>query len=47
MVNLITLADALVREQHLGYSGNYTFAISRQPLLGSLPLDITIREQAR
>lgn len=32
MVNLITLADMLVREQHLGYSGNYTFGISRQPL---------------
>ena len=25
MVNLVTLADLLVREQHLGYSGNYTY----------------------
>ena len=32
MVNLITLADALVREQHLGYSGNYVYPISRQAL---------------
>ena len=27
LVNLITLADLLVREQHIGYSGNYAFAI--------------------
>src|SRR4051794_8153719 len=27
MVNLITLADLIVREQHLGYSGNHTFPI--------------------
>lgn len=26
LVNLVTLADLLVREQHLGYSGNYTFS---------------------
>ena len=32
MVNLVTLADLLVREQHLGYSGNYTFGVARQPL---------------
>jgi len=32
MVNLITLADQLVREQHLGYSGNYSFTIPRQVL---------------
>jgi hypothetical protein len=30
MVNLTTLADLLVREQHLGYSGNYVFAMARQ-----------------
>jgi HD-like signal output (HDOD) protein len=29
MVNLITLADSLVRESHLGWSGNYQFAIPR------------------
>ncbi len=38
MVNLITLADLLVREQHLGYSGNYTFGVSRQPLLDAIGL---------
>jgi putative nucleotidyltransferase with HDIG domain len=37
MVNLITLADYLVREQHLGYSGNYTFQ-PRAPLLEALGL---------
>src|SRR5438270_305139 len=25
MVNLVTLADLLVREQHLGFSGNFAF----------------------
>src|SRR5665213_1968509 len=33
MVNVITLADQIVREQHLGYSGNYTFTLSRQSLI--------------
>ena len=32
MVNLITLADLIAREQHLGYSGNYLFNQSRQAL---------------
>ncbi len=36
LVNLITLADILVRQQHLGYSGNYTFPIPRQTLLDAL-----------
>ncbi|MBC7783661.1 MAG: HDOD domain-containing protein [Burkholderiales bacterium] len=38
LVNIITLADILVREQHLGYSGNYTFPIPRQILLDALGL---------
>jgi signal transduction histidine kinase/HD-like signal output (HDOD) protein len=38
LVNLITLADVLVREQHLGYSGNYAFTLSRQSLLGAVGL---------
>ena len=38
MVNLITLADLLVREQHLGYSGNYTFSVPKQALLEALGL---------
>src|SRR5688500_11884460 len=33
MVNLVTLADLLAREQHLGYSGNYTFIVSKPALL--------------
>ncbi|MFI5378084.1 MAG: HDOD domain-containing protein [Tepidisphaerales bacterium] len=32
MVNLITLADNLVREQHIGHSGNYTFHVIRAAL---------------
>src|SRR5205823_5122063 len=36
LVNLVTLADVLVREQHLGYSGNYTFNLSRQLLLDTV-----------
>ncbi len=32
MVNLITLADNLVREQHIGHSGNYTFHVLRPSL---------------
>ena len=38
LVNLITLADILVREQHLGYSGNYTFTVPRQGLLDAIGL---------
>ncbi len=38
LVNLITLADALVREQHLGYSGNYVFPIPRQVLADAIGL---------
>jgi putative nucleotidyltransferase with HDIG domain len=33
MVCLVALADDLVREQHLGYSGNYTFTRSRAELM--------------
>jgi signal transduction histidine kinase/HD-like signal output (HDOD) protein len=33
LVNLITLADSLVREQHIGYSGNYTFPVNRAALM--------------
>lgn len=37
LVNLITLADLLVREQHLGYSGNYILT-GRSALLAVLSL---------
>lgn len=33
LVNLVTLADTLVREQHLGYSGNHTYGVPRKALL--------------
>ncbi len=36
LVNLVTLADLLVREQHIGYSGNYSFALSRQTFIDAL-----------
>src|SRR5690606_9740245 len=38
MVNLVTLPDMLVREQHLGYSANYTFTVPRQALLAAVGL---------
>ncbi len=38
MVNLITLADMLVREQHLGFSGNYTFTIAKHTLIDAIGL---------
>ena len=38
MVNLVTLADVLVREQHLGYSGNYTFNVSKTALMEAVGL---------
>jgi putative nucleotidyltransferase with HDIG domain len=37
LVNLVTLADLIVREQHLGYSGNYSTAgTPRQALMESV-----------
>ncbi|MGN6626353.1 MAG: HDOD domain-containing protein [Tepidisphaeraceae bacterium] len=38
LINLITLCDVLVRQQHLGYSGNYAFPVDRQILLDALGL---------
>ena len=38
LVNLVTLADLLVREQHLGFSGNFTFTLPRQPLIDATGL---------
>ncbi|MGH7177277.1 MAG: HDOD domain-containing protein [Tepidisphaeraceae bacterium] len=38
LVNLITLADLLAREQHVGYSGNYSFAINRNALFDAVGL---------
>ena len=38
LVNLITLADGLVRERHLGYSGNYATTPTRDELAAALGL---------
>src|SRR5688500_7336496 len=38
LVNLITLSDVLVREQHLGYSGNYAFTYATQNLIEAVGL---------
>jgi putative nucleotidyltransferase with HDIG domain len=38
IINLITLADLLVRQQHLGYSGNYAYSVSRDVLMKELGL---------
>jgi signal transduction histidine kinase len=36
LVNLITLADMLVREQHIGFSGNYSFTVARQAVIDAV-----------
>ncbi len=38
LVNLVTLADLIVREHHLGYSGNYTFPVARSVLADAVGL---------
>jgi signal transduction histidine kinase/HD-like signal output (HDOD) protein len=38
LINLISLADLLVRGQHLGYSGNYRFSVDRTALQETLTL---------
>src|SRR5258706_2013169 len=38
LVNLVTLADVLVREQDLGFSGNFAFTLARQPLIDAVGL---------
>lgn len=46
MIGLITLADAVARQHHLGYSGNYTFKESPAELAKSLGLDPQILRDA-
>jgi HD-like signal output (HDOD) protein/signal transduction histidine kinase len=46
LVNLITLADLLVREQHLGYSGNHLFPVSKQILIDALGLSTSQIDEA-
>lgn len=36
LVSLITLADMIVREQHLGFSGNYSFTIPKQVVVDAV-----------
>jgi putative nucleotidyltransferase with HDIG domain len=38
LVNLITLADLLVREQHLGYSGNYSMSLPKAAMIEAVGL---------
>lgn len=38
LINLVTLADTLARELHLGYSGNHSFPVSRRVLLEAIGL---------
>jgi putative nucleotidyltransferase with HDIG domain len=47
MVNLVTLADSLVREQHLGYSGNYSFHVSVAGLREAAHVTDQAMEQTR
>ncbi|MGA2498719.1 MAG: HDOD domain-containing protein [Tepidisphaeraceae bacterium] len=47
MVNLITLADNLVREQHIGHSANYTFHVVRPALQQATGVSDAAIEAAR
>jgi putative nucleotidyltransferase with HDIG domain len=38
LVNLVTLADLLARQQHLGYSGNHAQSLSRRELIEAVRL---------
>ena len=46
MINLVTLADLLVRQQHLGYSGNYSFPINQDRLIEATGLSAAGVENA-
>lgn len=41
LVNIVTLADILAREQHLGYSGNYVYPVAKKVLIDALGLNET------
>lgn len=47
LVNLVTLADVLVREQHIGFSGNFTHPIPRQALLDAAGVSVDQLERVR
>lgn len=40
LVNIVTLADIVVRQQHIGYSGNYAYPIPIPSLLESIGLTV-------
>jgi putative nucleotidyltransferase with HDIG domain len=46
LVNLVSLADLLVREQHLGYSGNYSFSAGKTMLSEAVGLSADGVERA-
>jgi signal transduction histidine kinase len=46
LVNIVTLADTLVREQHLGYSGNHAFMMARPALSEAIGISNEQIEQA-
>ena len=46
MINLITLADHLVRENHFGFSGNFAFTISRDDLTAAAGLTSKVVDAA-
>jgi signal transduction histidine kinase/HD-like signal output (HDOD) protein len=46
LINLITLADVVARRQHLGFSGNFAFAIPISELTESVGVTIEQVEQA-
>lgn len=47
LINLITLADILARQQHLGFSGNYSFPIPVAELLEAVGATAQQLEQVR
>ncbi|MDB5296544.1 MAG: putative two-component system sensor histidine kinase, partial [Phycisphaerales bacterium] len=46
VVNLVTLADYVVRRQHLGYSGNHAFPVGRDALLAATGLSAAAVDKA-
>jgi signal transduction histidine kinase/HD-like signal output (HDOD) protein len=40
LVNIVSLADVIVRQQHLGYSGNYAYPVPVPALLGAVGLSL-------
>jgi putative nucleotidyltransferase with HDIG domain len=45
LINLVTLADTLIRQQHIGYSGNYLFPLPIETLAVTIGLSMGQIEQ--